>query len=101
MYIYIHIYIYAYRYIHIDIDRYMYIYICIYIYTYICIYIYLNGIVLFCIVPQALKLPLSREVTHPPVALPKNWLEGDYGNGTKFYYNPFSGETADTAPAVK
>ena len=51
-------------------------------------------------VPQAYELPLSPEVTDPPSPLPKNWLDGDYGNGQKFYYNPFSGETSETRPAA-
>lgn len=49
---------------------------------------------------EAYELPLSPEVTDPPSPLPKNWLDGDYGNGQKFYYNPFSGETSETRPAA-
>lgn len=50
------------------------------------------------ILEKALKLPISPEVTNPPKPLPKNWLAGDYGNGQKFYYNPFSGATSEEVP---
>mmetsp|Transcript_17586 Transcript_17586/g.53176 ORF Transcript_17586/g.53176 Transcript_17586/m.53176 type:complete len:197 (-) Transcript_17586:278-868(-) len=50
------------------------------------------------ILEKSLKLPLSPEVMNPPKPLPKNWLEGDYGNGKKFYYNPFTGATTEGVP---
>jgi ankyrin repeat protein len=50
------------------------------------------------ILEKALNLPISPEVTSPPKPLPKNWLMGDYGNGQKFYYNPFSGATSEKRP---
>ena len=37
-------------------------------------------------------------MTSPPPPLPENWLESDYGNGTSFFFNPFSGETLETRP---
>lgn len=51
------------------------------------------------VLQKALGLQLSKEVTNPPPPLPKNWLEGDYGNGAKFYYNPFTGDTLEKRPA--
>lgn len=47
---------------------------------------------------KALGLPLSPEVTALPPPLPKDWQEGDYGDGKKFYFNPFSGDTSETRP---